>query len=224
MGESFAVDSKLTVAPLDCPASTDFRDQVLAWLTHNVPDDRLQHILRVEQMSEALAQVHGLDSAKAAQAGLLHDLAKFFKPARLLHMAQAAGLELDAVDEANPHLLHAEVGAIVAKAEFDVQDEAILDAIRDHTLGQPGMSPLSCVVFLADSLEPGRGDTIELNKLRRVAQEDLHQAVWLTCDESLQYLISTRRLIHPRTVRTRNWFLQAVIQRRTAISNLSPPY
>jgi predicted HD superfamily hydrolase involved in NAD metabolism len=111
-------------------------------------------------MSEALAQVHGLDSAKAAQAGLLHDLAKFFKPARLLHMAQAAGLELDAVDEANPHLLHAEVGAIVAKAEFDVQDEAILDAIRDHTLGQPGMSPLSCVVFLADSLEPGRGDTM----------------------------------------------------------------
>ena len=196
----------------DRSASTAFRDRVLTWLTQNVSDDRLQHILRVEQMSAELAELHGLDVAQAAQAGLLHDLAKFFKPTRLLQMARSEGLELDPVDEANPHLLHAEVGAIVARDEFGVQDRATLDAVRNHTLGRPGMSLLSCVVFLADSLEPGRGDTPELERLRQVAQRDLPQAVWLTCDDSLRYLISTGRLIHPRAVQTRNWFLQAVTQ------------
>jgi predicted HD superfamily hydrolase involved in NAD metabolism len=215
MGESFTVlGSNAPTSGLidDRFASTASRDHVLTWLAEHVPDDRLQHILRVEQMSAELAQLHGLDVDQAAQAGLLHDLAKFFKPARLLEMARSEGLELDPVDQSNPHLLHAAVGAIVARDEFGVQDTAILDAIRHHTLGLPGMSLLSCVVFLADSLEPGRGSTPELEKLRQVAQQNLPQAVWLTCDDSLRYLIATRRLIHPRTVQTRNWFLQAVTQ------------
>lgn len=187
----------------------DSRADVLAWLSDHVPDSRLQHILRVEELAIALARHHRLDCEKAAKAGLMHDLAKFFKPARLLQMARAEGLELTAVDEADPHLLHAEVGAIVARDEFGVHDSEVLDAIRHHTLGCPGMSPLSCVVFLADSLEPDRGDTPELEDLRRISYQNLDQAVWLTCDYSLRYLLSTRRLIHPQTIQTRNWFLQS---------------
>lgn len=184
------------------------RDRVLAWLADNVPDSRLQHILRVEQMSAELAEHHDLDVEKAAQAGLMHDLAKYFKPQHLLEMARAEGLELDPVDEANPHLLHAEVSAIVARDEFAVEDEEILQAIRNHTLGRPGMSFLSCTVFLADSLEPGRGSTPELEALRFFSRQNLNHAVWQTCDYSLNYLIQTHRLIHPRTVLTRNWFMR----------------
>lgn len=186
---------------------TELRDRVIRWLQRNVPISRLQHILRVEQCSIELAQRHQLDREQAAQAGLMHDLAKFFKPQRLLQMAQAEGIVLDPVDVANPHLLHAAVGAIVARDEFGIQDEAVLDAIRNHTLGCPGMSALSCVVFLADSLEPGRGDTPELDVLRQSSQQDLYRAVWLTCDESLRYLLSRAQQIHPRMVLTRNWAL-----------------
>jgi predicted HD superfamily hydrolase involved in NAD metabolism len=188
------------------------RDQVLAWLNQNVPESRLRHILRVEQTAIELAQCHNLDTEKAAQAGLMHDLAKFFKPQRLLEMAQAEGLELDPVDIANPHLLHAQVSAIVARDEFGIQDDETLAAIADHTLGRPGMSALSCVVYLADSLEPGRGNTLELDTLRQVAQQNLEKAVWLTSDYSLNHLVTTQKLIHPRAILTRNWFLQAVTQ------------
>lgn len=189
-------------------ALTPLRQRVLDWLADNVPPARIQHILGVEQMAIDLARHHSLDVAKAAQAGLMHDLAKYFKSPRLLEMARAEGLPLDPVDEANPHLLHADVGAIVARDEFGVTDPDILQAIANHTLGQPGMSDLSCVVFLADSLEPGRGDTLELNHLRQVSFENLHQAVWMNCDASFHFLIAARRLIHPRAVHTRNWFLQ----------------
>jgi len=185
------------------------RDQVLAWLADHVPQSRLDHILRVEQMAVELAGHYNLDVEKAAQAGLMHDLAKYFKPLKLLEIARAEGLEIDPVSEVNPHLLHAEVSAIVAKDTFGVKDEEVLQAIANHTLGRPGMSSLSCIVFLADSLEPGRGNTPELEALRQISYQNLHQAVWLTCDYSLKFLIETHCLIHPRTVSTRNWFLQS---------------
>lgn len=187
---------------------TDLRDRVLVWLKRNVPETRIRHILRVEQMAIELAQRHNLDVEKAAIAGLMHDLAKFFKPARLLSMAKAENLVLDPLDELNPHLLHAEVGAIVARDEFNIHDEEILEAIRNHTLGKPGMSLLSCVVYLADGLEPGRGKTPALEALRKTSRQNLIKATWQAADASLKHLIESHHLIHPRTVATRNWFLQ----------------
>ncbi|NEP58575.1 MAG: HD domain-containing protein [Symploca sp. SIO2G7] len=195
------------------------RDQVLTWLSDNVPASRLQHILGVEQMAAELAEYHYLDVAKAAQAGLMHDLAKYFKPNRLLQMArtecQSEGwktsptlrIEIDPLCEANPYLLHADVSAIVARDEFGIQDEEVLAAIANHTLGRPGMSSLSILVFLADSLEPNRGDTPELAALRLLCRQNLYQAVWRTCDYGLSFLLNSRRFVHPRTILTRNWAL-----------------
>lgn len=199
------------------PAQETQRDRVITWLKKHVPEVRLQHILRVEATAAQLAFHHSLDSEKAAQAGLMHDLAKYFKPKRLLQMAQDGGVEVDPVAMANPHLLHAEVGAIVARQEFGVEDEEILHAIADHTLGRPGMAPLSCVVFLADSLEPGRGNQPELEELRHWSQKDLFEAVWRTCDYTLRHLVMSRHLIHPRVVLTRNSFLQRASKQRQSL-------
>lgn len=192
------------------------RHDILHWLSDNVPESRLQHVLRVEQMAIALAKDHSLDTDKAAQAGLMHDLAKYFKPQMLLEIARREGLLLDPVDELTPHLLHAEVGAIVARDQFGIQDPEILEAIANHTLGRPGMSALSCVVFLADSLEPGRGNTPTLNILRHTSRQNLPRAVWMSCDDSIKHLTASRRLIHPRVLLTRNWFLQQTNLSRSA--------
>lgn len=184
------------------------RDRILTWLEHHVTQARVQHILRVEQLCGELAQHHQLDVEKAKQAGLMHDLAKYFKPVRLLQLAQTEGLELDEILAGEPHLLHADVSAIVARDEFGVEDEEILAAIRNHTLGSPQMNPLSCVVYLADTLEPGRGTTPELEQLRQICFENLVAAVWQTGDYSLRHLIEQQRMIHPRTILTRNWAMQ----------------
>jgi len=189
------------------------REQVLAWLADNVPASRIQHILGVEQMAMDLARHYQLDVEKAGKAGLMHDLAKYFKPQKLLQMAHQAGLPLDPVEELHPHLLHADVSAIVAREQFAVQDEEVLQAIQNHTLGRPEMSLLSCIVFIADTLEPGRGNTPKLEELRQISYQDIYQAVWLTCDYSLKYLLDSRCLIHPRTIRTRNWALQQANQK-----------
>jgi predicted HD superfamily hydrolase involved in NAD metabolism len=184
------------------------RESVLNWLSERVPAARITHILGVEESAGNLARIYGLDEAKARSAGLLHDLAKYFKPQVLLQMAKAEGLELDSVLTAHPHLLHADASAIVARDEFGVVDREILEAIANHTLGRPNMSPLSCMVFIADTIEPSRGNTPELKALREASVQNLYAAVWKISDYSLKYLLETRCYIHPRTVLTRNWALQ----------------
>ncbi len=69
------------------------------------------------------------------------------------------------------------------------------------------MSKLSCVVFIADALEPNRGDNTELNNLRAVAKENLYKCVQQTSDYSLKYLVDRQKIIHPRAILTRNWAL-----------------
>ncbi|MDJ0799637.1 MAG: bis(5'-nucleosyl)-tetraphosphatase (symmetrical) YqeK [Calothrix sp. MO_167.B12] len=184
------------------------RSRVISWLKENVKASRVDHILRVEQMAKELAIHHQLKPEKAAQAALMHDLAKYFPSKKLLHMASTEGLDIDEVMIANPHLLHADVSAIVARDTFGIEDKEILQAIANHTLGRPDMSVVCCIVFLADTLEPGRGDTPELQTLRQASRENIYGAVWQVCDYSLQFLVNSRGMIHPRTIATRNWFLQ----------------
>lgn len=184
------------------------REKVLSWLAKNVSNQRLEHILGVEQTCYELALLHKIDANKAACAGLLHDLAKFFSANRLLSLATSAGIEIDAVCRINPHLLHAHVSALIAREEFGVQDLEILEAISNHTLGQPQMSKLSCIVFVADALEPNRGKTEELEAMRLTAKENIYKAVLQTCDYSLRYLLDKNLTIHPLTIQTRNWALQ----------------
>lgn len=185
-----------------------WREKVIAWLDNNVSAHRIEHILGVEATCIELAQQHQVSSKKAAKAGLLHDLAKFFPPDKLLKIASKAEIKIDPICQQHPHLLHADVSAVVAKEEFKVKNSQILDAISNHTLGRPKMSPLSCIVYIADTIEPGRGNTPQLNRLREIAARDLYLGVWETSDYALQYLISDRKIIHPRTIATRNWALK----------------
>lgn len=186
-----------------------WRQEVLTWLQQAVLEKRLQHILRVEKMAGELAQRHKLSVAVAQQAGLLHDLAKCFPPQKLLSVAATEGWQLDPAEIECPHLLHAPAGAVIARDTFGIQNEQVLVAIANHTLGSPDMDGISCVVYLADTLEPGRGDTPQLNQLRELSYQNLDTAVYETCVFSLKHLLENKRSIHPRTILTYNRFLQA---------------
>ena len=195
----------MTFLPL--PAA-ELRQIVLNWLEENVPPPRLRHILSVEHYARELAQHYGMDADRAAWAGLLHDLAKYFPDDDIMAAMQAEpDFHPDPVDMIHPHLLHADVGAIVARDRFEITDPDCLDAIRNHTLGRPAMSDLSCIVFLADALEPYRGRSPELRRLRQLARTHLYDAIAQVCNYSLSYLMAKDKLIHPRAILTRNWFI-----------------
>jgi predicted HD superfamily hydrolase involved in NAD metabolism len=117
---------------------------------------RYRHVLGVARMAEKLARRYGASTLKARTAGLLHDVARQWSPDELLAYAAVHGLAIDDAERAAPVLLHARVGADVARREFGVDDRDTLAAIETHTVAVTGMSDLQKIVFIADSCEPSR--------------------------------------------------------------------
>jgi predicted HD superfamily hydrolase involved in NAD metabolism len=119
-------------------------------------EHRYAHSVRVARCAENLARRHGVDPRKARLAGMLHDLARLYSAQRLLAESQSRGFEISAREREHPVLLHARLGAALSRELFGMEDREVLSAIEKHTTGAVHMSPLDCVVYLADSLEPNR--------------------------------------------------------------------
>lgn len=132
--------------------------------------------MRVARCAELLAARHGADPSKARLAGLLHDAARLFPPDRLLAECRAREMPVDAFELAHPMLLHARLGAALARERFGVTDPEVLSAIEKHTAGAGEMSPLDCIVYLADSLEPARSFAGR-QALWSLAMHDLDEAM-----------------------------------------------
>lgn len=139
-------------------------------------ESRYAHSVRVARCAGLLAQHHGVDRGKARMAGLLHDLARLHSKARLLDECDARGLPIAPYERAHPVLLHAKLGAALAREQFGVTDADVLSAIEKHTTAAAVMSPLDCIVYLADALEPAR-EFAERARLWPLALRDLSAAM-----------------------------------------------
>ncbi|MFA4844327.1 MAG: bis(5'-nucleosyl)-tetraphosphatase (symmetrical) YqeK [Candidatus Margulisiibacteriota bacterium] len=179
---------------------------IVARLKATLDPERFAHSLRVEQVALALARRHRVSLNKASLAALLHDCARRDSRSGLLKKARRLGLTIDPVQAQEPKLLHGELGARLAREEFEVKARDILAAIRHHTTGRPKMSKLEKIVFLADHIEEGR-DYTGLKNLRRLAFRDLDGAVVESASRQIAYLLRKKVPIHPGSVLTRNSYL-----------------
>jgi predicted HD superfamily hydrolase involved in NAD metabolism len=137
---------------------------------------RYAHSVRVARAADTLAQRHGIDSSKARLAGVLHDLARLYSNERLIAECKARGIPIEDYELAHPVLLHARLGAALAREQFGVEDPEVLSAIEKHTTAAGEMSPLDCAVYLADSLEPARRFP-ERQAVWQIALGDMHAAM-----------------------------------------------
>lgn len=117
---------------------------------------RYAHSVRVARTADLLAQAHGIDPRQARCAGMLHDIARLWSTEKLLIECHERGLDIDAFEQEYPIVLHARIGAELARERFGITDDAILSAIAKHTVAAAKMSPLDAVIFIADGVEPGR--------------------------------------------------------------------
>lgn len=154
--------------------------------------------MRVARYADVLAQRHGLNSSKARTAGMLHDLARLYDPQRLLEECSARAMPIDAFERAHPILLHARLGASLAREEFGVSDPEVLSAIEKHTTGAGEMSAFDCAVYLADSLEPDRSFA-ERAALWQLALRDLHSATRETLLHTIRHYARKGKPVSPPT-------------------------
>ena len=164
---------------------------------------RFEHSLGVCEMARRLALNFEIDLDKAMIAGLLHDCAREFSVTTLLNCAQEYNIKISALEKGQPILLHSYIGAKIAEMEYFVTDQEILRAIRLHTTAGEKMTKLDKIIYLADAIEDGRSYAGVL-ELRAVAMVDLDEALLLTIDKSIQYLLKRKNIVHPDTIMARN--------------------
>lgn len=174
---------------------------------------RYQHTLGVIKASIDLSKRYQADQEKAKIAALTHDCAKMKSGEELLKIARENHIEIDQVTQIQPSLLHGPVGSLMVKKDFEIYDSNILNAIEYHTIGRANMSTLEKIIYLADYIEEGRSFP-GVEKLRKLARENLDDALLLAFNNSIQYIIQQEKLIHPNTIQARNDILQGLFKNR----------
>ena len=176
-------------------------------LKKELDKDRYEHTIGVMDTAACLAMRYGCDMEKALVAGLLHDCAKCIPNDGKLRLFKRYGIEISPAEKKAPFLLHAKLGAYLAREEYHVEDEEILSAIACHTTGKPAMSLLDKLVFVADYIEPGRNRAPGLAVIRSLAFEDIDRALVHILGDTLEYLKESGQQIDPTTQAVLDYYM-----------------
>ena len=177
-------------------------------LKKEMDDSRFEHTLGVMYTCGALAMRYGCDLDKAMLAGLMHDCAKCMPNAKKLKMAEKHHLEITELERKNPFMLHAKLGAFLARKKYDIEDEEILNAIRWHTTGRPEMTLLDKIVYIADYIEPKRDKAPHLPMIRQKAFVDLDEALVMILRDTLGYLGDSPEHVDSMSKKTYDYYIQ----------------
>ena len=181
-------------------------DEMIEKLQNMVTPKRFRHSLAVRDAALQLSSKYGGDEEKAAVAGLVHDCAKGLADMEMLKLADEFGILIDSVHRTEINILHAPVGAMLARNEFGITDEEVFKAIRYHTTGCENMGLITKILYIADYIAEGRNFP-EVEDLRKVAYINLDAAVLMGMDLTIQYVISKNGLVHPDTINARNYLI-----------------
>lgn len=176
-------------------------------LSLTLPKERYRHSLGVAETAEKLAIRFNYDLEKARIAGLLHDIARDLDDNEMLSRAKKANLMVSEYGFAMPLLLHGPVGAVMAREEYGITDQEVLNAIALHTVGSMDMSQLDKILFVADKIEPNR-KFHHVEEIRQHAEIDLDLALISCFDESIRYALKIGCLLHPTSINARNELLR----------------
>ena len=187
----------------DYAAKPDFpwlREQSYAYLSPK----RIPHVQGCEWEAVRLAKRWGESEEDAAEAGILHDITKKLVLSEQLILSEKYGIINDTYETANVKLLHAKTGAALARDLFNISDR-VYSAIRWHTTGKPDMTLLEKIIYMADYIEPNR-DFPGVDKLRKLAYEDLDAAMVLGLKMSLEDIRSYGAEPYEVTVSAYEWY------------------
>ena len=168
--------------------------------------DRFEHSEGVMYTAAALAMRYGEDLEKVQIAGILHDCAKCMPDSKKLKICEKNHIEITEAEKMSPFLLHAKVGAYIAKAKYDIEDTEILDAIACHTTGKPAMTLLEKIIYISDYIEPMRNKASNLEEVRKMAFVDLDEALFKILSDTLVYLEKSSKKMDPMTMQTYEYY------------------
>ena len=175
----------------------ELNEKIREKLCQVVDEKRYVHSILVAEQAKSLALQYGLDYEKAYTAGLVHDIAKRLSSEEEQYFVNKYHLPIELLEDDAKNYRHSEIGAVVAKEWFDLDDE-ICQAIEYHTIPRKDMTDFDKIIFLADKI--GRTDLPkEWIPLKRMAYKDLNKAMIFFLEEQDKDLKLRGITPHPGT-------------------------
>jgi len=170
-------------------------------LTHYISVERLRHTIGVRDTAVKLAERYDCSSEKVELASLLHDVARDMGLESMRNTIESHNMYLEDYDliKNNPLLLHACAGRIIAKEDFGIKDDEILNSIEFHTTGRSSMDLMSKIIFVADYIEPTRSFN-GVKEARRLAYKAIDKTVLYIYKSTIRRLLNNRCFIHKNTI------------------------
>lgn len=177
------------------------KDCICKSIEENLSAKRRRHTYAVEKEACSLAIKWNVSIEKAEIAALCHDLCRGLKIEASNDYVDKYGLDKHCLD--NQNLAHGKIAAIFIKETWNIQDEDILNAVKNHTTGRANMSDLEKIIYLADAIEPNRNYP-SVEELRGLAYRDLEQACLFSLNHTINYVIGQGNYLDENTLFARD--------------------
>ena len=168
-------------------------------------EKRFYHSTCVSKRCQEFAKIYEVNEEEARLAGMAHDIAKEMTHEEKIKYCNDNNIEIDDVERKSPGLLHAKVGADIAKKEFGFND-TMTNAIANHTTGKKGMDTLSKILYIADFTSDDRPYE-DKDYFLELARKDIDKAVFESYCKAIQIRLEEGKTIHIATVEARNEYL-----------------
>lgn len=172
-----------------------------------LPEKRFNHSLNVAKTAKELGKIYGYDEDKAYLAGILHDNSKYLDKKQVQVYVDKYNIELDELEKDSLALSHSIIGSYIAKYEFNIDDNDIINAIRYHTTGRENMILLEKIIYISDLIEQDRNfpgvDALRI----LVYDKKLDEALLISYNNTIKFVIDNNQTLHERTIKARNYIL-----------------
>ena len=151
-----------------------------------VKPSRYEHSVSTAEMAERMCSEYGENPRLGYLTGLVHDICKDFDHKKLLALAKQDGNPITDIEMDKKSLLHCRAAAIFLASEYGITDDKVLEAVRNHVFGAPGMSILGKILYAADKSEPTR-PFITTEHIEALFEKDLDDFVLSVLKDAIEY-------------------------------------
>lgn len=181
-------------------------EEVEQIVKQRLSEKRFKHSISVKEKCIELAKLYDEDIEKAALVGMAHDIAKEISVEEKFEYCRENNIYVDEVEKENPELLHAKIGADIARKELGFSEDMV-KAIEYHTTGKVGMDKFAKILFVADAIADDRNwEGIEEGRL--LSRKNLDEAVLYFLESTISITQKRKLKLHQDSILLRDEYLK----------------
>ena len=185
-------------------------EEIERYVQDHLSEKRFYHSKCVMERCEEIALKLKFDVEIAKKVGIAHDIGKELSPEEKKEYCKRNGIEIDEMEQKNPTLLHAKIGADIAKKIFGFNESMCL-AIKAHTTGLPDMDLLAKILFIGDRTSRER-NLEDIGYINELLEKNIDETILYILDKKIELQIQKKATMHINSVVTRNWLIDNIIK------------